>query len=50
MACYEGAYTGTIVPANEIAEVVWLSYQDRHLVSPVDQLIFDWLKQRKRLR
>lgn len=45
MTCYTGAYTGIISPAAEIAEVVWLRYLDRHLVSPVDQLIFDWLKQ-----
>ncbi len=49
MTCFEGAYTGTIAPASEIEEVVWLTYQDRHLVSPVDQIIFDWLKERKRL-
>jgi 8-oxo-dGTP diphosphatase len=49
MTCFEGAYTGTIAPANEIEEMVWLTYADRHLVSPVDQIIFDWLKERERL-
>ena len=50
MTCYRGAYTGTIVPANEIEEVVWLSYQDRYLTSAVDQIIFDWLKERELLQ
>lgn len=46
MTCYQGAYTGTIMPASEIEEVVWLSYKDKHLTSPVDHIIFDWLKER----
>ena len=46
MTCYAGAYTGTIYPASEIEEVVWLSYKDKHLTSPVDHLIFDWLKEK----
>ena len=50
MTCYQGDYTGTIAPASEIEEVVWLSYQDRHLTSAVDQIIFDWLKERELLQ
>ena len=46
MTCYLGHYQGTLQPASEIEEVVWLTYQDRERVSPVDQLIFDWLKER----
>lgn len=46
MTCYQGSYTGTILAASEIEEVVWLSYKDKHLTSPVDHLIFDWLKER----
>jgi 8-oxo-dGTP diphosphatase len=49
MTCYSGKYTGTIKPSNEIEEVVWLTYEDRHKVSPVDMLIFDWLKEQKLL-
>ena len=44
MTCYYARYTGTLQPAAEIAEVVWLSYRHRPQVSAVDQLIFDWLK------
>lgn len=44
MTCYRAAYTGTLQPAAEIAEVVWLTYRHRPEVSAVDQLIFDWLR------
>jgi 8-oxo-dGTP pyrophosphatase MutT (NUDIX family) len=44
MTCYWAPrYTGTIQPAAEIEEVVWLTYRHRPQVSDVDQLIFDWL-------
>jgi 8-oxo-dGTP diphosphatase len=49
MTCYQSDYKGTISPSGEIEEVVWLTYKDREHVSPVDQLIFDWLKERKQL-
>lgn len=41
MKCYDGEFDGTPIAANEIAEVTWFTYADRHRVSPVDQLIFD---------
>ena len=50
MICYYAAYAGTLQPAAEIEEVVWLTYRDRENVSPVDQLIFDWLKEQKLLK
>lgn len=44
MTCYWAPrYTGTLQPAAEIEEVVWLRYRHRPQVSAVDQLIFDWL-------
>jgi 8-oxo-dGTP diphosphatase len=46
MTCYWAPrYTGTLQPAAEIEEVVWLGYRHRPQVSAVDQLIFDWLYQ-----
>ena len=45
MQCYTSAYTGTIKAAAEIEEVVWLTHADKPNVSPVDKLIFDWLKE-----
>ena len=44
MTCYTGEYTGDIRAANEIDEVVWLQYHDKARSSPVDQIIFDFLK------
>ena len=43
MTCYWAHYAGTLQPAAEIEEVVWLRYRHRPHVSAVDQLIFDWL-------
>ncbi|MET8121978.1 NUDIX domain-containing protein [Micromonospora sp. NPDC005189] len=43
MTCYRAGYRGQLLPANEIAEMAWLGYADRHRTSPVDQLIFDHL-------
>ena len=49
MTLYAATYTGTLQPAAEIEEVVWLSYRHRPQVSAVDQLIFDWLHERGEL-
>ena len=43
MQCYTADYKGIIEAAAEIAEVAWLSNSDRDKISPVDQLIFDYL-------
>lgn len=45
MRCYTASYSGTIRANSEIEEVVWLSYRHIGQVSPVDKLIFEWLKQ-----
>ncbi|HEX8506534.1 MAG TPA: NUDIX domain-containing protein [Hymenobacter sp.] len=45
MTCYWAPrYWGTLQPAAEIEEMVWLTYRHRPQVSAVDQLIFDWLR------
>jgi 8-oxo-dGTP pyrophosphatase MutT (NUDIX family) len=43
MTCYTADYQGVLQPNSEIEEIVWLTYADRHRVSPVDQIIFDHL-------
>ncbi|WP_329110995.1 NUDIX domain-containing protein [Micromonospora sp. NBC_01699] len=43
MTCYAADYRGVPTVSNEIAELAWLGYADRHRVSPVDQIIFDRL-------
>jgi 8-oxo-dGTP diphosphatase len=50
MQCYSSKYSGTITASSEIEEAVWLTYEDRSKISPVDMLIFDWLKQENLLR
>ncbi|SCG39916.1 NUDIX hydrolase [Micromonospora humi] len=50
MRCYTADYRGTLRPAAEIAELAWLTYADRHRVSPVDQIIFDQLRREAELR
>ncbi|ATY12623.1 NUDIX domain-containing protein [Amycolatopsis sp. AA4] len=45
MTCYTADYRGTLQPRSEIAEIVWLTYADRGAVSPVDQVIFDHLRE-----
>ena len=46
MPCYAGQYRGALAAASEIEELAWLGFADRHTSSPVDQLIFAWLKER----
>ena len=49
LSCYRAGYEGTLKPVSEIRELVWLTYGDRNLVAPVDQLIFDFLYQKGEL-
>jgi 8-oxo-dGTP diphosphatase len=46
MLCYTASFSGAIHAAAEIEEVVWLQYADREKSSPVDRLIFDFLKEK----
>lgn len=49
MTCYSATYEGIPAASSEIEEIRWLTYEDRALVSPVDQLIFDHLHETGRL-
>lgn len=40
MTCYTAEFEGELKADSEIAEIVWLTYGDLDLISPVDQLIF----------
>ena len=44
MTCYAAEYVGEINPDSEIEEVVWFQHSDRDKSSPVDKIIFDWLR------
>ncbi len=46
MTCYGAAYTGELRASSEIEEVRWLNYKDIDLVSFVDVIIFDFLKEK----
>ncbi len=46
MTCYEGPYKGVINAAAEVEEVVWFQHSDRERSSPVDKIIFDWLREK----
>lgn len=50
MSCYTGDYSGTLAASSEIDEFAWFSYADRPRVPPVDQLLFDDLKDAGQLR
>ncbi|GAB2837076.1 NUDIX domain-containing protein [Actinocorallia aurea] len=50
MTCYTAEHRGTPAAGNEVEELLWLSYEDRPRVSPVDQLIFDHLHHADLLR
>lgn len=49
MACYTAKYKGVLTPSAEVEEMDWFDYSKREEVSPVDQLIFDDLKERNLL-
>lgn len=46
MRCYTADFSGEIHAAAEIEEVAWLQYADRGKTSAVDQIIFDFLKEK----
>ncbi|MDM9630979.1 NUDIX hydrolase [Robiginitalea aurantiaca] len=50
LSCYTALYSGDLKPSSEVREIVWLTYSDRHLVAPADQLVFDFLYQRGTLK
>jgi len=44
MTCYIAKYTGVLTPSAEIEKLDWFIHNQKHLCSPVDNLIFDDLK------
>ena len=46
MACYTAKYNGELTPNAEVEKMDWFDYSKRNDVSPVDQLIFDNLKEK----
>lgn len=50
MTCYGAKYIGKLEASSEIEEIKWLNYKDIDTVSPVDKLIFDFLKKEGMLK
>jgi ADP-ribose pyrophosphatase YjhB (NUDIX family) len=46
MTCYTGEYKGTLTPSAEVEQLDYFEYDKKHLTSPVDNLIFDDLKEK----
>lgn len=49
LTCYRAKAEGNPKAASEIANVAWLAYEDRAMVSEVAQLVFDYLHHRKEI-
>ena len=50
MDCFTAKYTGSLRAAAEIEEIAWLTYQQKHKSSIVDQIIFEWLMKNQLIR
>lgn len=46
MTCYEAAFEGKLQPSTEIQDIAYYTYAQRDIVGPVDQIIFDDLKEK----
>ena len=46
MTCYSADFEGELTPDSEIDELVWFQHKDKVRSSPVDKIIFDWLKEK----
>lgn len=50
MTCYAGGYRGELGASAEIEALRWFSYAEKDQVVGVDQIIFDYLKEKEFLR
>ncbi len=46
MTCYNAKFEGELKPSAEVEKLDWFDYGRREEISPVDQLIFDDLKEK----
>jgi 8-oxo-dGTP diphosphatase len=49
MTCYTADFTGELAPTSEIEKIDFFAYAQKHLASPVDNIIFDDLHARNLL-
>jgi len=50
MRCYSGTFEGALKVSSEIEEMAWLDSSNMDIISPVDQIIFQWLKDRNQIK
>jgi len=50
MTCYTANFSGEIKPGQEIQDIAHYTYAQRDIVGPVDQIIFDDLKEKSLLK
>ncbi|PIT90441.1 MAG: DNA mismatch repair protein MutT [Candidatus Komeilibacteria bacterium CG10_big_fil_rev_8_21_14_0_10_41_13] len=50
MTCYMAEFNGDIKPSEEIQDLAYYTYVQRDVVGPVDQIIFDDLKEKGLLK
>jgi len=46
MTCYTANFTGEIKPSSEIQDLAYYTFAQRDIVGPVDQIIFDDLREK----
>lgn len=46
MTCYEADFDSELQPSSEIQDIAYYTYAQREIVGPVDQIIFDDLKEK----
>lgn len=46
MTCYTADFKGELKPSSEIQDIAFYTYAQRDIIGPVDQIIFDDLKDR----
>ena len=46
MSCYTADYSGKLKAKSEIEEIQWLKFADKGIISEVDKLIFDDLREK----
>lgn len=50
MTCYEAKFTGQILASSEIQDLAYYTYAQKDLTGPVDQIIFENLKEKNLLQ
>lgn len=44
MDCFTAVFSGELIPSSEIEEMQWFTHDEKQKTSPVDQVVFDYLR------